>query len=207
MTILPNVIQKGVLNIRGHEFSVAVLSNKTRVIITPQLEAPISTLTSQPKDNNIDENIPLFIDTFKAQKDHPALDVALSADNIIEASEVAYLTDSGETRYGYDTSVLCEISEVYLTYRDRMLKSGQEIPAELQDAIRYSQKLVLTLAYMGMTALIDEATGYEKVRSKTALQDSAEWKKSVNSANKSQAQLFMRDARKTVTSVKAKKSS
>ncbi|MHB9154878.1 MAG: P63C domain-containing protein [Endomicrobiales bacterium] len=66
---------------------------------------------------------------------------------------------------GYDATVLIEICSKYLEAREQnLLKSNQkEIAKRCEIVIRATAKL-------GIVALIDEATGYQEVRAKNALQ-------------------------------------
>lgn len=67
--------------------------------------------------------------------------------------------------YGYEAELLIEICEMYLAARDRgMLKRSQDHLAKTAEIV------VRACAKVGIIALIDEATGYQAVREKNALQ-------------------------------------
>lgn len=66
---------------------------------------------------------------------------------------------------GYDAELLIEICDMYLQARDAgLLKRNQMALAKMAEVI------VRASAKVGIIALIDEATGYQKVREKRALQ-------------------------------------
>lgn len=66
---------------------------------------------------------------------------------------------------GYEATLLIEICDVYLKARD----SGQLKPAQRRLA-EMAEIIVRSCAKTGIIALIDEATGYQQVRAKQALQ-------------------------------------
>jgi len=78
-----------------------------------------------------------------------------------------HLTGHGLKTYGYEATILIHICEAILKSRDDgALKTPQEK--------RYAKEadiLVRSFAKVGIIALIDEATGYQEVRDKIALQE------------------------------------
>jgi hypothetical protein len=72
-----------------------------------------------------------------------------------------------QVNHGFEAILLIEICEAYLQARDRndgSLKANQENIARAADVI------MRACARVGIEALIDEATGYQEVRAKNALQ-------------------------------------
>ena len=66
---------------------------------------------------------------------------------------------------GYEATLLIEICDLYLKARDlKLLKSGQAQLAKMAEII------VRSCAKVGIEALVDEATGYQQVRERRALQ-------------------------------------
>ena len=66
--------------------------------------------------------------------------------------------------YGYEATLLVEICEAFLKARDNgVLTTGQQKIAQVADII------LRACAKVGIIALIDEATGYQKVRAENAL--------------------------------------
>lgn len=66
---------------------------------------------------------------------------------------------------GYEAELLIEICEMYMLARDEGLLKGNQLGLAAMAEI-----IVRSCAKVGITALIDEATGYQKVRQKRALQ-------------------------------------
>jgi hypothetical protein len=79
---------------------------------------------------------------------------------------IVFVTPRGVKAYGYKAEVLPQVCEVYLKARDNgVLLKTQEKFARACDA------LMRGLAHVGIIALIDEATGYQEIRDRKALQE------------------------------------
>lgn len=81
-------------------------------------------------------------------------------------SPIEFLTDTGVIALGYPAELLPEVCRLYLRARDEkvLLPSQEHIAAR-------ADMLVRALAATGIVALIDEATGFQEVRAKDALQE------------------------------------
>ena len=78
---------------------------------------------------------------------------------------IRFLTDQRKPAYGYEAMILADLCESVLQARDAgVLQSQQE------DIAKQCEILLRSFAKIGIIALIDEATGYQKVRAKRALQ-------------------------------------
>jgi len=88
------------------------------------------------------------------------------SDKLREMSEpVEYRAESGGTAQGYKALILPEVCDVYLDARTAgVLHHTQERVAEAAEI------LMRGLARVGITALIDEATGYQETRARRELQ-------------------------------------
>ncbi len=97
--------------------------------------------------------------------DHKALKPFVNADLSAAIENPLQLSGFGSNTYGYEATVLLNICETILLARDAgVLKSEQEL--------RYASHadiLIRAFAKVGIIALIDEATGYQDVRSKNEL--------------------------------------
>ena len=83
------------------------------------------------------------------------------------ANPITYNMPVGGRALGYPAEILPAICDVYLeaaASEDRVILKSQE------RAVRAAQILVCGLARVGVTALIDEATGYQEVRARDELQ-------------------------------------
>lgn len=67
--------------------------------------------------------------------------------------------------YGYDATVLIDICDAILTAKN----AGDLTPKQLIYAV-YAETIIRAVAKVGIVALIDEVTGYQKARSEDALQ-------------------------------------
>ena len=75
-------------------------------------------------------------------------------------------TGSGRAGLGYEATLLQELSEAILSARDLgYLKSEQEIRYG-----QFSEILIRAFSRVGVVALVDEATGYQEIRDRDALQ-------------------------------------
>jgi hypothetical protein len=80
-------------------------------------------------------------------------------------SMVEFVTDKGVKAEGYEAALLPLICDAYLQARQ-----ANELTASQLPVAQRCEMLVRSLAKVGITALIDEATGYQEVRDRNALQ-------------------------------------
>lgn len=158
MTTLPCILKQGSAKFRDNEVSIAVLDNKTRIIIG---------------DGTCDDaflgKLPSFIETYKSHAIKLAEYIALDENKIIP--KVAFKMQDGTEAVGYDCVALAEIADAYYKYKVSLRLSDIVPTDDVAAAIEFAADLLVNLAYIGVTAMVDEVTGYQKVRSKTELQD------------------------------------
>lgn len=156
---LPKAIVDGELIIAGREISCAVLETGKRVLTQGTFLTAIGR-SDRPKAGtgimSLDE-LPAF----------------LSADNLKpfitdeirhSTTPIAYLSTKGRRALGYDALLLSMVCEVYLKARDeKKLQHMQVSVAKVCDI------LMRGFARVGIIALIDEATGYEDLKTKREL--------------------------------------
>jgi len=82
---------------------------------------------------------------------------------------IFYRNQGGGRGVGYDGTLLPKVADVYLKFRDQCFAEKREIPKRYEHIIIASDILMRGLAHVGIIALIDEATGYEKDRIKSDL--------------------------------------
>jgi hypothetical protein len=81
------------------------------------------------------------------------------------AHHIIYIDKNKTNKKGYKAEILTALCDVYLQARkDNKLTYQQKKLAEI------SEIMLRSLAKVGITALVDEATGYQNVRAKDALQ-------------------------------------
>jgi len=87
--------------------------------------------------------------------------------NELEAvlQSIEYRTPSGGTKSGYRADIIPLVCDVYLQAR-----ANRALTASQQKMAMACEIMVRSLAKLGIVALIDEATGYQDVRDRLALQ-------------------------------------
>ena len=78
---------------------------------------------------------------------------------------ISYITKSGAKAWGLPATLLPEICDIWLKAREKGALSDIQLPTARQAEI-----ILKGFAHIGIIALIDEATGYQEIRPKDALQ-------------------------------------
>lgn len=158
--VLIKATHEGKLNIGELEISCAVLNNETRIISRNAVfKAFGRTKRGRAKGEVRVPNMPSFIDANNLQ---PFVNDELSH----ELKQIDFIDLNGKPDSGYNALILPMLCKVYLDARAaRVLKKAQEPLA------RASEILLLGLSNVGIIALVDEATGYQEARDKSALQE------------------------------------
>lgn len=99
-----------------------------------------------------------------------ALKPFIDEELLMSTTPIFYRTKSGGRGVGYDAELLPRVCEVYLKFRDWLLTEERRIPTQYAKIFRACDALIRGLARVGIVALIDEATGYQEVRDRLALQ-------------------------------------
>lgn len=82
----------------------------------------------------------------------------------VTAEPVLFRTDRGAQAYGYDATVLADICEAILEARNQEALSKQQ-----EHIAAKAEILIRAFARVGIVALVDEATGYQRDRGHDAL--------------------------------------
>lgn len=146
-TQLPHSLFRGKLTVGDVEFECHVLSNFKRVLAQREV---VRILTAGRDGGNL----------LRYLKDNPLIDIDLILGQTVEFSIPGFVG------VGYEGTLLIDICERYLEAREQGLlekKSQLLLAAQAEIVIRACAKV-------GIIALIDEATGYQKARAKNALQ-------------------------------------
>ncbi len=99
-----------------------------------------------------------------------ALKPYISNELLVSTAPIFYRTKKGGKGVGYDGRLLPSVAEVYLEFRDDQLAENGKVPSQYQHIVQACDLLMRGLAHVGIIALIDEATGYQEIRDKRALQ-------------------------------------
>lgn len=164
---LPMADFEGSFNIGPTEISAAVLRNETRIITQATFLRALGRSRS-PKAgtgvlSTVDE-LPFFL-----QAD--VLKPFITSDLAESTKPIFYRTKKGGKGVGYDARSLKKVAEVYLQFRDASLRATGKVPTRYEGMIAAADTLIRALAEVGIVALVDEATGFQEVRTRHALQD------------------------------------
>ncbi|WP_313230150.1 P63C domain-containing protein [Sphingobium yanoikuyae] len=156
---LPAADYTGDVDIGGTKISCAVLSDGTRVLTQSDMMRALGR-ARQAKGRafyNGDVNLPAFL---TAQNLKPFIPNEL----YVTSSQVEFTLPSGQRAFGYRAEMLPQICEVYLKARDANALKPSQYHVGLQ-----ADMLMRGLAQIGIVALVDEATGYQRDRATDAL--------------------------------------
>lgn len=163
---LPVALSEGSLNLGGRELACVVLPDETRVISQATFLTVIGRSRSFRGGTGITSTageIPFFLQS-KAFKPY------LTEIEKLPAKPIEYRTQNGKKAVGYNALLLPRVAELYLKLRDDLNASHGHIPQRLQPYIVASDILIRGLADTGIIALVDEATGYQDIRARDALE-------------------------------------
>ena len=161
---IPRATHRGEIVIGDTRIPCAVLDNGRRVLtengITNALLGSRSGASKRLKKSQLEAGapVPLFLapDRLNPFISQEVMDGPLAP--------VQYL-DGARTVIGYDATVLPAACEIWLRARDAGVLQAQQVEKAQQ-----ADKLMRGLAHVGVVALVDEATGYQEVRDRLALQ-------------------------------------
>jgi hypothetical protein len=157
----PHATHEGVLTIGGIEIACAVLEDGRRVLTQSGFMRALGR-SRQAKGRqyyDADVNMPAFL-TAKNLK--PFIDKALE----VTSTQIIFRRPGGGLAFGYPAEILPSVCLVFLD----AMEAGALLPAQQHVADR-AKILYRGLAKIGIVALVDEATGYQEVRDRKALQE------------------------------------
>lgn len=152
---LPDASHEGTLDIAGLSLPVAVTSDGTRLMIS---KAFMTALGRPWKGSYANTELPNFI----AAKN---LLPFISEDLLSVLQPVDFVNKRGQKAQGYKVELLPLVCDVYLDAR----KSGNVLTESQQKVAMQAEVLIRGFARVGIVALVDEATGYQRDRASDAL--------------------------------------
>lgn len=158
-TNIPRADYTGEIKIGNTVIACAVLDDETRLI---NQETFLSALGRAPKAKGGTGSTTSVLPPFLAAKNlRPFITPELEAN----ARPIRYTTPGGGKAYGFKAEILADVCEVYLDAEAEgyLLKSQQQ-------AADAASLLMRGMARVGITALVDEATGFQVNRERQALQ-------------------------------------
>lgn len=151
---LPVTNFEGKLNIGENFLDVAVIDGDTRII---KQQAVFDALDRPVRGTVRKVDIPVFMDAANLQ---PFVSEELRG----VLSKITYVDKNGNIQTGYNATILPLVADLYLKAREEKVLHPAQIPTAMK-----AEVLVRALAKVGITALVDEATGYQDAREKDAL--------------------------------------
>lgn len=157
---VPKATHEGPLQIGGAEIACAVLEDGTRVLSRAGFIRAIGR-TGKAKGGrkyDLEFEVPVFLTADN-------LKPFISNELLENSKPVTFRTASGVTSIGYRADLLPQVCHVFMDAKE----AGALRPNQLHIA---EQCKILNRGFsvLGLTALIDEATGYQEVRDRLALQ-------------------------------------
>ncbi len=145
------------LRIGDTEIECYVLDDDTRVITQASMLTAIGRSKRVPGAEGADESLPPIL---RAKSIRPFI----PEDVIEQAQPISFRLPSGVRANGYRADLLPTICEIYLAARQ-----DDVLPHNQRHIAAQAEILVRALAHVGIIALVDEATGYQDIRTKDAL--------------------------------------
>lgn len=164
---LPMADFEGTFSIGGTEMAAAVLRDQTRIITQASYLRALGRSRSPKAGTGVlstAEDLPFFLQA-------EVLKPFITPDLISSTKPIFYRTKKGSKGVGYNAISLKRVADVYLQFRDASLSATGKIPKRYEGIISSADILIRGLAEVGIVALVDEATGFQEVRQRNALQE------------------------------------
>ena len=162
---------EGDVKIAGRILPAAVLPNGKRLLNQGQfLQAIGRARTPKAGTGGLTttiDGLPFFL---QAEALKPFIDNDLRE----STTPILFRNKQGRRAVGYDATLLPKVCEVYLKFRDSCLADGKLVPKQYDHIVKACDIVMRGLAEVGVIALVDEATGYQYVRDREALQEHLE---------------------------------
>ncbi|MCL5022444.1 MAG: P63C domain-containing protein [Nitrospirae bacterium] len=163
---VPKAEYEGLVKIGDKTLAAAVLPNGKRVLTQSAFLITLGRSRTPKAGTGVlstVDGIPFFLQA-------EALKPFISEELLVSTTPIFFLTKSGKKMVGYDAQLLPMVAEVYLRMRDSYLSKGKKVPRQYEHIIRACDIVMRGLAHVGIIALVDEATGYQDIRDRIALQ-------------------------------------
>lgn len=163
---VPQATHEGVVEIGDAQIMAAVLPNGKRLLTQGSFLIAIGR-SRTPKAGtgalSTVDGIPFFL---QADILRPFI-----SENLLVSTTPIFFRDKSKRRaVGYDAGLLPMVAEVYLKMRDECSSQQRPVPRQFQHIVTACDILMRGLAQVGIIALVDEATGYQDIRDRLALQ-------------------------------------
>lgn len=153
----PKAFKSGIINLHFTSIPCAVLKDGTRLITTSGLQKALGR-ANPSGGKNVSAVLPSFLNV-------QALKPFIDNDLMSSLSPIEFYMLGGGKAFGYKAEVLPQVCDVFLKARE----AGVLTEKQLKHAAS-ADLIIRSLAKIGIIGLVDEATGYQEFRDKTALQ-------------------------------------
>lgn len=163
---VPRASHEGTFKIGDSSVSAAVLPNGLRLLTQGTFLRALGRARSPKAGTGVlstVDGLPFFLQA-------EALKPFISEDLAASTTPIFFVDGSGRRSVGYDAHLLPKVANVYLKLRDAYRDANRPVPKTYEGIIAACDVLVRGLAETGIIALVDEATGYQDVRDRRALQ-------------------------------------
>lgn len=160
---LPKVKYRGEIKIGDMSIACAVLEDGTRIISENAIHSNFGSSGGKIRklraemEKTLEAPVPLFLAS-KALE--PFIHIVFNGENL----EPIKYVNNDTVMVGYNAVILPKVCEVWLKANDAGVLQSSQLPK-----VKKAEILMRGLAYVGITALVDEATGYQDARAKDAL--------------------------------------
>jgi hypothetical protein len=161
---LPKAIMEDSIDISGIKIPCAVLDDETRVL----RERPVANVLGKKgsgwhwQRKRIERTGTILPEYVSAKHLNRFIPSDLR-DRLL--NPIRYKTKSGSEAWGISATLLPDICNVWLNARDQ-----NALTIEQMETARKAEILMRGLAHVGIIALVDEATGYQEIRDRKALE-------------------------------------
>lgn len=162
---LPIAAYEGTFSLGGRPIACAVLQNGTRIITQGAFLQALGRVERPRAGTGILSTVDELPSFLQAE----VLKPFISSDLVQSTTPLFYKSILGARSVGYDARLLPMVAEVYLRFRDAELANNGKVPARYQRMIAAADILMRALANVGIIALVDEATGFQRDRASDAL--------------------------------------
>jgi P63C domain-containing protein len=163
---LPAATHEGEFKLGEVAIACAVLPNGTRIITQATFLRALGRSRSPKAGTGVlssGDGLPFFLQA-------ESLKPYISEDLVMSTAPIFFRTASGGKGVGYDARILPKVAEVYLRFRDAQLSAKGGLAARYEKIVAAADLLIRGLAHVGVIALVDEATGFQRDRAKDALE-------------------------------------
>lgn len=157
---LPRAIREGAIKVGDLSIRCAVLGDGRRVLTQSDVMLALGRArqVKSRKYFDADVNLPAFL---QAKNLKPFISKELE----VTSSRIEFVATNGSVAFGFAAELLPKVCDVFLdAERDKVLNVNQGHIAER------ARILYKSFATLGIVALVDEATGYQEIRPREALQ-------------------------------------